>query len=484
MDTTLKKKLQTIVGPERVTDNLGACWAYAFNDFGSIFNPPFVGGRPDIIVKPVSTLEVADIVKLASDTKTPLVPAGGREGNASGAVPTKGGILLDLTLMDKVMKICKKSRAVRAQAGITYTKLRDRVRREGYWLGNQGPGGPMGGTLGGGISLVSTGIGGGAFGQYGENVLGLQVVLPTGEVIETGSMSNPDCDWFHRHCCGLDASGLFIGAAGSLGVITEAAVKIHKAPSFSQSRSYGFGDVETACRALDEQDSYEWLYNHNVLVGQHSMSMTFPPGSPAAKLIPSETEALLTIALTGHDELIVNLHATIMDEIAEKHGGTIVEFPQNRPENPMMVARLAGLGLTCFCEIIYPILQAPQLCRYVLDTFVPQYQDTMIRVPGTPLPYWFLCLSGVTDHAKTDFTFVYGVDVANKQLRHEAVRIYHELLSHIYTQNGGGAPHALAKDMYTPHWLKTLKPEYKKFLVKIKGALDPDAICNPGALGM
>ena len=171
MDNTIKKELQGIVGADRVTDNKGACWAYAFNDFGSIFNPPFVGGKPDIIVKPVSTEEVSRVVKLAAETETPIVPVGGREGNASGAVPTKGGILLDLTLMDKVVSICKKSRAVRAQAGITYTKLRDRVRREGYWLGNQGPGGPMGGTLGGGISLVSTGLGGARYGQYGENVL-------------------------------------------------------------------------------------------------------------------------------------------------------------------------------------------------------------------------------------------------------------------------------------------------------------------------
>ena len=143
MDTTIKKELQSIVGSDRVNDSNAACWAYAFNDFGSVFNPPFVGGKPDIVVKPSTTEEVSKIVKLAAETETHIVPAGGREGNASGAVPTKGGILLDLTLMDSVITICKKSRAVRAQAGITYTKLRDRVRKEGYWLGNQGPGGPL-----------------------------------------------------------------------------------------------------------------------------------------------------------------------------------------------------------------------------------------------------------------------------------------------------------------------------------------------------
>lgn len=75
----------------------------------------------------------------------------------------------------------------------------------------------MGGTISGGISLTSIGFGGGQYGQYGENVLALQVVLPTGEVIETGSMSNPDCDWYHRYSCGIDTAGLFIGSAGFLG---------------------------------------------------------------------------------------------------------------------------------------------------------------------------------------------------------------------------------------------------------------------------
>jgi FAD/FMN-containing dehydrogenase len=484
MNTSIKQELQRIVGSDRVTDNEGACWAYAFNDFGSFFNPPFVGGKPDIVVKPVDTEEVAKIVKLAAETETPVIPTGGREGNAGGAVPTKGGILLDLTLMDKVISICNKSRAVRAQAGITYTKLRDALKKQGYWLGNQGPGGPMGGTLGGGISLVSTGVGGGQYGQYGENVLGLQVVLPTGEVIETGSMSNPDCDWYHRYCCGIDAAGIFIGAAGAFGIITEAAVKIHRQPSFEKSRNYSFTDLEAACKALDEQDSLEWLYDHNVLVGMQSIAMTFPPGSPAADLIPPDTDALLSIVMKGHDELILNRQGEIMDEIAVRHGGSVIEFPGERREDPLMVARLAGMGLTCFCEIIYPILQAPVLCRYILEEFVPKYQDMMVTLPDLPIPYWFLCLTGVTNHAKTDFTFVYGVDVSNKETRKEAHRIYHELLSHIYSQYGGGAPHALAKDMYTPHWRKNLKPEYVEFLLKLKDALDPGIILNPGSLKM
>jgi len=484
MENSIKRELEKIVGTDRVNDTTAACWAYAFNDFGSVFNPPFVGGKPDIVVKPSTTEEVSKIVKLAAETETHIVPAGGREGNASGAVPTKGGIMLDLTLMDNVIKICRKSRAVRAQAGITYTKLRDRVKKEGYWLGNQGPGGPMGGTLGGGVSLVSTGIGGARYGQYGENVLGLQVVLPTGEIVETGSMTNPDCDWYHRYCCGLDASGLFIGAAGAFGVITEAAIKIHKLPAHVRSCNYGFADIEAACRCLDEQDSYGWLYNHNVLVGSYSIAMTFPPGSPAAELIPPDTEVLVSIALADHDELIVKRQAEIMDGVAKKHGAAVIAFPPGRPENPMMVARLAGMGLTCFCEIIYPIMQAPELCKYVLEEFIPKYEDTMIRVPGMPFPYWFLCLTGVTNHAKTDFTFVYGVDVSNKETRDAAVKTYHELLAHIYSHYGGGAPHALAKDMYTPHWRKNLKPEYAEFLLKLKDALDPGIICNPGSLGL
>ena len=291
MNDSVKRELERIVGSTRVTDNEGALWAYAFNDFGSFSNPPFIGGKPDIIVKPVSTDEVSKILKLATDTATPVVPAGGREGNAGGAVPTKGGMLIDLTLMNKIISISKKSRAVRAQAGITYTRLRDRLRKEGYWLGNQGPGGPMGGTLGGGISLTSTGLGGGQYGQYGENVLGLQVVLPTGDIIETGSMSNPDCDWYHRYCCGMDSAGLFIGAAGSLGIITEAAVKIYKTPPYGITRSYAFTDIEAACRTLDEQDSYEWIFSHSVLIGEHSIRMSFPYGNPAAQLIPhAETQ--------------------------------------------------------------------------------------------------------------------------------------------------------------------------------------------------
>ena len=91
MNNSIKQELQAIVGSDKVTDNEGACWAYAFNDFGSFFNPPFVGGRPEIVAKPVCTEEVSKILKVATQTGTPVVPAGGREGISGGSVPTKGG---------------------------------------------------------------------------------------------------------------------------------------------------------------------------------------------------------------------------------------------------------------------------------------------------------------------------------------------------------------------------------------------------------
>jgi FAD/FMN-containing dehydrogenase len=282
----------------------------------------------------------------------------------------------------------------------------------------------------------------------------------------------------------MDAAGLFIGAAGAFGIITEAAVKIHRLPRFGTTRNYSFTSVEAACAALNEQDSYGWLYNHNVVVGEHSVAMSFPPGSPAADLIPPRTHSLLSISMKDHDEAILNRQAEVMDEIAQQRGGTIVELPVEGEGDPMFVARLAGIGLTCFCETIYPILQAPRMCMYVLEEFIPKYENTMITLPGTPVPYWFLCLAGITSHAKTDFTFVYGVDIADKGTREEARRVYHELLSHIYTHYGGGAPHSLAKDMYTPHWRKTLKPAYSEFLRNLKRALDPGAILNPGSLGI
>jgi hypothetical protein len=209
--------------------------------------------------------------------------------------------------------------------------------------------------------------------------------------------------------------------------------------------------------------------------------MLFPPGSPAAAMVPRQAEALLMIQVADHDQVIVDRQMEIMDGIALQQGGALLDIPPLE-ENPQMVARLAGIGLTCFCEIIYPILQAPALCRYVIDEFVPRYQEMMIRVPGTPLPYWNMLLTGITNHTRTDFTFVYGVDVSNKKTRQQAYQVYHELLDHIYCSGGGGAPHAMAKDMYTPHWRNYLKPEYGAFLKKLKEALDPAGILNPGSL--
>ena len=136
-------------------------------------------------------------------------------------------ILVDMTDMENIIHIDEASMAVTVQAGVTWGKLRHELAKRGLRPGPLGPHGTWGATIGGALSYDSCCIDSHRYGQLSEDVLNLQVVLPTGEVIDTGSRSNPSSSIYHRYCNGPDLAGLFLGASGSLGIITEASVRVY-----------------------------------------------------------------------------------------------------------------------------------------------------------------------------------------------------------------------------------------------------------------
>ena len=179
-------------------------------------------GLPLAVALPTSTAEVATLVGLAAEHRIPIVPRGAGSGLSGGAAGIEGGLTIALTKMDQVLEIDRENLVVVTQPGILNAELKKRVAAEGLFYAPD-PASyeicSIGGNLGtnaGGLCCVK-------YGQTRDSVLGLEVVLADGRVIRTGGKNVKDT-------AGYALTHLFVGSQGTLGIITEATLRLRVAP--------------------------------------------------------------------------------------------------------------------------------------------------------------------------------------------------------------------------------------------------------------
>lgn len=189
---------------------------------------------PDFIVHPGSVEEVSEILKIANSYKIPVIPWGGGSGSQGGAVPVFGGIILDLKRLNKILDIDEKSLTVTAQAGINGTQLEWALNQKNLTLPHY-PASANCATLGGYLAPRGSGTISTKYGKAEDLVLGMQVVLPQGQIIRTPKVP--------KHAAGPDFYHLFLGSEGTLGVITEATMQLDYLPEVRLFRALLFDDI-------------------------------------------------------------------------------------------------------------------------------------------------------------------------------------------------------------------------------------------------
>ena len=195
----------------------------------------------DFIVQPGSEREIAEILCLANRERIPVIPFGGLSSGMGGTLPVYGGILLDTKRLDEIRGVSEKSLLVRVEAGVNCWKLEDELNRLGYTSGHL-PASFFCSTIGGFIACRGAGRLSTKYGKMEDMILGLRVVLPTGEVLETRAVPG--------HATGPDLNQLFIGSEGALGVVTEAVMKIHPMPEERRFRGVIFPDLHSGLEAM------------------------------------------------------------------------------------------------------------------------------------------------------------------------------------------------------------------------------------------
>jgi glycolate oxidase len=237
MDEKIKHALVRIVGQENYTDSLIDLVSYSY-DASEHFHRPLCG------VWPATAEHVSEILKLANRELIPVIPRGAGTGLSGMAIPAKGGIVLDLCHMNRILRISIEDRLAVVQPGVIYAALEQALLPHGFCF----PPDPASGkacTLGGNVATNAGGIKGAKYGTTRDYVLGLQVVLPDGRIMRTGSRTM-------KSVSGYDLTKLFVGSEGTLGVITEIILKINPKPTTASTSLATFDHLEDAGRAVSE----------------------------------------------------------------------------------------------------------------------------------------------------------------------------------------------------------------------------------------
>ncbi len=195
---------------------------------------------PDFIVHPGTAEEVAKVMRIANTYRIPVTPWGGGSGSQGGALPVYGGISLDTKRMNRVLEIDTESLTVTAETGIIAQHLEWAVEKQGYSTMHL-PASIACATIGGFLAHRGTGVLSTKYGKIEDMVMSLEVVTPSGEIINTLPVP--------RHASGPDLTMLYLGSEGTLGVITKVTLKIHPIPESRKFHAFLFPTMHDAMQA-------------------------------------------------------------------------------------------------------------------------------------------------------------------------------------------------------------------------------------------
>ena len=308
------KSLETIVGKEYVSTSPMDLKAYAFVQ-GT--GADMIGHKlADIIILPKNASEVSEVVKLANKFEVPIVPQGARTNSCGMNVAHKGGIVMDMSRVKQEMYVDEDNMVVVADAGCSvYWIMRELDKKDLRFpfmpLYTSGP------QIGSAVSCNITGNYMTRYGSMGDNIVGLEIVMPTGEIITFGP-GGMQQGWGHyqRYIGGPDLIGLFVNASGTMGIVTKVAVRIKPKPEKEEILCYGWKREH----AKDLTEAMYWMQRKFVydffLINKWNYHSAEVQGTVA---LPDEVHFIAMVSVDAASDEELELEKARMVEIAEKN---------------------------------------------------------------------------------------------------------------------------------------------------------------------
>jgi len=420
----------------------------------SVFDVP----PPQAVVFAESEAEVARVVGLCALHRVPVIPYGAGSSLEGHLLAVRGGISLDLSRMDRILRVAAEDLTVTVQPGVTRKALNEALRHEGLFFPID-PGADA--SLGGMAATRASGTNAVRYGTMRENVLGLRFVAPSGEVVRCGSRAK-------KSSAGYDLTRLLVGSEGTLGVITELTVRVHPLPEAVSAAVCFFPGIDAAVRTAMQIIQIGVPIARCELLDANAIKAV----NAHDKLGLKETPMLL-MEFHGSEAGVAEQAASVQ-EVAAEHGGEAFEWattPEARTR--LWTARhhayLSGLQMRPGCRAVTTDICVPiSRLAEIIDASVAEVQ-------AAGLPYFIVGHVG-----DGNFHMAYLLDPSEPQELATAERLSAQMVTRAIALEGtctGEHGIGLHKQRFL---LDETGEEAVDMMRAVKRALDPLGIMNPG----
>ena len=412
-----------------------------------------------VVVRPSDAHQVAAVLKVCNDARLPVAPAAGRSGVCGASVPLHGGVLLDLTSMTGIVDVDTESLTVRVLPGTFGTWFEETLQSEhnvtvGHW-----PQSMALSTVGGWVACRGAGQYSTRYGKIEDMVVSLEVALADGRIIRTGDAP--------RSAIGPELNRIFVGSEGTLGVITEATLRLHPLPTYQRRAAYSlatFADGLEVCRRILHRGATPAVLRHyDEIEGDRS----YKTGDRQVLLVMDEGDPALIDAVMGIvDEECMSIGAERLDEaLVEQWMGhrNDVSALESLIRRGFVVDTMEISAPWSKCAEIYAA--ATKALRSLEHTMVASAHQSHAYSDGACLYFTF---AGNPPAEQRESYYISAWNAGQRAV----------------LEAGGALSHHHGVGLNRSRFMQDELGEGLSVLGDLKRALDPNGVLNPGKLGL
>jgi glycolate oxidase len=450
-------EIAAIVGKDSILTSKEECMCYSYDATNQKF-------LPEAVAFPLTTQQIARIMCCANQHMIPVIPRGAGSGFVGGSLPVEGGIVLVLTKMNRIVTIEPENLTATVEPGVVTGNFQQEVEKVGLFYPPD-PASLKFSTMGGNAAVCAGGPRCVKYGVSKNYILGLEVVLPTGEIIRTGVQTL-------KGVAGYDLTSLFIGSEGTLGIITEITVKLIPLPPAKKCMLAIFPHIDDATVTVSSIIQARITPSTLEFIDQSAIRCV----EDYLKIgLPTEAEALLLIEVDGDAEAIIKQSEHIK-EICLQQGAREVTIAHSREEEEQLWKARRSISPALLRlnphkineDINVPISQIPEIIRRI-SKIAQKYQLINVNF-------------GHAGDGNIHTNLMINRDNPEELKRAEqAVKeIFEATLERggtISGEHGIGITKA-------PYLEMEIGKQNQAFMKRIKNLLDPNGILNPGKLSL
>ncbi|NGQ94964.1 FAD-binding protein [Brevibacillus sp. SYP-B805] len=448
-------EIRKIIPEERILLDLSDRYSYSYDaSFGQYL--------PDVVIEPNDAQEISRLVKLANQYRIPVYPRGAATSLSGGPLPVEGGMVLDMSRLNKKLFIDRENLLAIVSPGVKTAEIHKKAEEVGLFYPPD-PSSSHVSTIGGNLMENSSGPKGLKYGTTKEYVIGLEVVTPTGDIIRTGGKTV-------KNVTGYDLTRLIVGSEGTLGIITEAILRLIPKPQARKTLLATFNRLEDSGHAITRILSSGILPAAMELM-DNACIRSVENYSPCG--LPIDAEALIIVEVDGHPKAVEEEIAKCAD-LCREQGAVSVRVARNEAERQ-------------------EIWKARKMVSPAITQMGPTKISEDATVPRSQIPAMMKRLKEIRDKYQLNLVvFGHAGDgnlhpniITDKRNIQEMKRV-EDAVSEIFE-----AAVSLGGTLSGEHGIGTMKAPYMEMelgeigllmMKKIKQAWDPNNILNPGKI--